>query len=177
MAYCTYCGNLISELATACPRCGHPNEARPLTPPAPAPAPGAPVDGRYASFWMRLLALVIDSLIVGLAVVALPFDDGLGPDLFPTSWFGGLPLVEFLYRWLMITFANGQTLGKMAVGIRIARPDRRPVDLGRAAARAGMAILSGWALGLGYLWAAWDPERRTWHDMVADTRAFPVKRP
>jgi uncharacterized RDD family membrane protein YckC len=29
-------------------------------------------------------------------------------------------------------------------------------------------------LGLGFLWAAWDPEKRTWHDMVADTRAFRV---
>jgi uncharacterized RDD family membrane protein YckC len=39
-----------------------------------------------------------------------------------------------------------------------------------------MAIVSGFALGIGYLWAAWDPERRTWHDMVANTRAFRINR-
>lgn len=39
-----------------------------------------------------------------------------------------------------------------------------------------IAIVSSLALGLGYLWAAWDPEKRTWHAMVADTRAFRVPR-
>lgn len=153
MAYCSNCGNQISDLATACPQCGATNVAA---------RTGTP----FAGFWIRFVALLID----GLVLFAVGFILG-GPD----SGFLGSTLVGFLYNWLMIGFNDGRTLGKMAMGIRIARPDGSKVDLGTAAARAGMAIVSGLAIGIGYLWAAWDPENRTWHDMVADTRAFQVR--
>jgi uncharacterized RDD family membrane protein YckC len=39
-----------------------------------------------------------------------------------------------------------------------------------------MSYVSGIALLLGYLWTLWDPEKRTWHDMVADTRVYRVRR-
>jgi uncharacterized RDD family membrane protein YckC len=84
---------------------------------------------------------------------------------------GGI-VVGFLYHWLLVAYWDGQTVGKRVVGVRILRPDGSPVDTGTAAARSGMRIVSGFALGLGFLWAVWDPEKRTWHDMLADTRAF-----
>jgi uncharacterized RDD family membrane protein YckC len=118
----------------------------------------------YAGFWIRVAALILDGIILGIAGIFIRTGGAGG---------GGL-VVGFLYNWLMIAFNDGRTLGKMACGIRIARPDGSPVDIGTAAARAGMAIVSGLALGLGYLWAAWDDENRTWHDMVANTRAFRV---
>jgi uncharacterized RDD family membrane protein YckC len=149
MAYCANCGNEISDVAASCPNCGHPTSGT--------------AAGVYAGFWQRFAGLIIDSLIVGAAGFFL----GSGRN------FGGA-LIGFLYNWLMIAYNDGRTVGKMALGIRIARPDGSSVDLGTAAARAGMAIVSGLAIGIGYLWAAWDPERRTWHDMVADTRAFRV---
>jgi uncharacterized RDD family membrane protein YckC len=117
----------------------------------------------YADFGKRFLALLIDVVIV--TVAGFSFRRGLGGSV-----------VGFLYNWLMVAFNDGRTLGKMALGIRVARPDGSSVDLGTAAARAAMALVSGLALGIGYLWAAWDPERRTWHDMVADTRVFDVGR-
>lgn len=156
MAYCANCGHEISDLATACPQCGAPNTAA-------ATGAGAP-PMPYAGFWIRVAALILDGIILGIAGIFIRTGGAGG---------GGL-VVGFLYNWLMIAFNDGRTLGKMACGIRIARPDGSPVDIGTAAARAGMAIVSGLALGLGYLWAAWDDENRTWHDMVANTRAFRV---
>jgi uncharacterized RDD family membrane protein YckC len=85
-------------------------------------------------------------------------------------------VVEFVYAWLMITLVRGQTLGMMLLGLRITRPNGDPVDLGRSAARAVMAYVSGVVLLLGYLWMLWDPEKRTWHDMVADTRVYLTRR-
>ena len=151
MAYCANCGTQMSDDAAACPNCGHPGGA---------PAPGV-IEVPYAEIWKRFIALLIDGLIV--AVAGFGFRRGLGGTF-----------VGFLYNWLMIAFNDGRTLGKMAMSIRVARPDGSPVDLGTAAARAGMAIVSGLAIGIGYLWALWDPERRTWHDMVANTRVFDV---
>lgn len=152
MAFCLSCGHEISQLAERCPKCGHPNEARPV--------------GELADFWSRFAAIFIDVLVLSIpgAIVgsALPF-------------FGGL-VVGFLYDWLMVAYNNGQTVGKIALRIKVARPDGSFVDSGVAASRAAMEIVSGLALGLGYLWAAWDPENKTWHDMVADTRVFRVPR-
>ncbi len=156
MVYCASCGNQMSDEATSCPNCGHPVGVSPVTPYGAVEIP-------YADFGKRFVALLIDAAILFVASLVI------GRDARST-------VVGFLYNWLMIAFNDGRTIGKMAMGIRIARPDGSSVDLGTAAARAGMAIVSGLALGIGYLWAAWDPERRTWHDMVANTRAFDVSR-
>lgn len=151
MAYCTNCGQAISDEAAACPKCGQPTGVR--------------THGELATFWERLGAHLLDALILliptFLASFAIPL---VGP-------FG----VAFLYDWLMHAYYEGQTLGKRALNIRVTRPDGSPIDSGVAAARAAMEIVSGLPFGLGYLWAAWDPERRTWHDMVADTRVYRVR--
>jgi RDD family len=39
----------------------------------------------------------------------------------------------------------------------------------RAFVRALVSSLSALALFLGYLWMLWEPRRRTWHDIVADS--------
>ena len=36
--------------------------------------------------------------------------------------------------------------------------------------RSSVSLLSGYAAGIGYLWAFWEPQRRGWHDLLADTR-------
>lgn len=153
MAYCANCGHEISDLAATCPKCGQ-------------PTPAGAGTGELADFWSRLGAYLLDALILlipGLIVsFAVPF---IGP-----------LAVYFLYDWLMHAYWDGQTLGKRVVNIRVTRPDGRPIDSGVSAARAAMEIVSGFPLGLGYLWAAWDPENRTWHDMVADTRVYRVVR-
>lgn len=156
MPFCAQCGNAVSDQANACPQCGHPT-------PGAAPAPHAPL-------WRRLAARMIDGLIITLVTVPLNhFEVGSAKLLVYTSPYS--TVIAFAYYWLMIGLMNGQTLGKMIVGIRIARPDGGAVDLGRAALREGVAFVSGAAFGLGYLWAIWDREHRTWHDIVADTRA------
>ncbi len=146
MAFCANCGHEISELAVACPQCGQANAVRPTS--------------SFAGFWIRFAALILDGLILAVPSFVLGGRNGSGI------------VIGFLYHWLMLAYNDGRTLGKMACGIRIARPDGSAVDLGTAAARAGMAIVSGIPLGLGYIWAAFDDENRTWHDMVANTRAF-----
>lgn len=154
MAFCTNCGNEISDLAVACPQCGQPTGTRVGT------------TGEYADFWTRFGGWLIDVLILIIPSFVL------NVSIFP--FVGGL-LIDFLYHWLLIAYWDGQTIGKRVVGVRVTRPDGSPVDPALAAGRAAMRIVSGFALGLGFLWAAWDPERRTWHDSVADTRVFKVQ--
>lgn len=41
--------------------------------------------------------------------------------------------------------------------------------------RAVFSLISGYALFLGYLWALWEPQRRTWHDLIAGTKVVPAE--
>ena len=152
MAYCANCGHELAPGAASCSECGHPA--------------GAPTGTtlQYADFWSRFAAALIDSIV--LIIPGIIFGVAF-------RFFGGL-LLTFLYHWLFVAYWNGFTLGKRALNIRVARPDGSPADSGVAAARSGMRLVSGFALLLGFLWALWDPEKRTWHDMVADTRVFRV---
>lgn len=156
MAFCANCGHETSPQALSCPECGHPTGV------------GALTTFEYADFWTRFAGALLDFLI--LLIPSFVLNISIVPFL------GGL-LLDFGYHWLMVAYWDGQTIGKRAVGVRVSRPDGTPVDPALAAGRAAMRLVSGFVLLLGFIWAAWDPEKRTWHDMVADTRVYRVTRP
>jgi uncharacterized RDD family membrane protein YckC len=74
---------------------------------------------------------------------------------------------------------NGQTLGKQALGIRVAREDGRPMSYGTAVLREWVAktlvfqlaaaIVLGLATLLDYLWPLWDARNQALHDKLAST--------
>jgi uncharacterized RDD family membrane protein YckC len=85
-----------------------------------------------------------------------------------------LPLLTFLALLKLAYFgaftaACGQTIGKMATGIRVVADDA-PLDPARAARRTIMAAFSVLAFGAGFIPAFLDPDRRALHDRLARTR-------
>src|SRR5947199_9582406 len=65
---------------------------------------------------------------------------------------------------------RGQTLGKMALGLRVAGPDGGKPVFWRAALRETIGkLISFYVLCLGYLWVLWDQRQQTWHDKIAQT--------
>jgi uncharacterized RDD family membrane protein YckC len=91
----------------------------------------------------RLVAVIFDSLIMGVMVYApffivAIFMGGLGDSgqLNGAAVLTGLGLSSVgLIAWTWITIANvvrnGQTIAKMAMGIKVVRRDGSPVSLGR----------------------------------------------
>jgi len=75
---------------------------------------------------------------------------------------------------LAFTAAGGQTIGKMAMGLRVVTGSGGRVGTGRALARTLAWIVSVVPLGLGLLPAAFDAERRALHDRVTNTRVVSV---
>ena len=62
------------------------------------------------------------------------------------------------------------TPGKMALGLKVVRPNGDRVSYARALGRYFAEILSGLTLAIGYIIAAFDEEKRTLHDRICDTR-------
>jgi uncharacterized RDD family membrane protein YckC len=85
------------------------------------------------------------------------------------------PLIAFLVvqngGYLVAFTAGGQTLGKMAAGIRVVGDaPGDPVDLGRAVLRELLWLVLAVPAGLGFLSALFSADRRGLHDRFARTR-------
>ena len=65
---------------------------------------------------------------------------------------------------------GGQTIGMRAWRIRVTDLNGERVSWRAAGIRYIVALFSWAALGLGFLWSLIDPEKRTWHDIVSETR-------
>jgi uncharacterized RDD family membrane protein YckC len=153
--------------------------------PAATPAPYEPAgeDARVvASIGARLLAAAIDLAIVGgidlvvvyftLKICELELAQALMLPLAPLLSF--LALLDFGYAATFIA-AGGQTMGKMAAGIRVVPADPAAmasarVSFGHAAVRAAGYLVSALPAGLGFVPAFIGQERRALHDRLADTR-------
>lgn len=71
--------------------------------------------------------------------------------------------------------SRGQTLGKMAMSLKVVRADGSALGYGLAAGRYFYKILSAIILMIGYLMALWDPEKRALHDRICETRVIKTK--
>jgi uncharacterized RDD family membrane protein YckC len=120
-------------------------------------------DAPLASLESRLVALMIDSFI--LAAVA-------GAGLIGTRHGAGGAfglIVGVAYQWFFLTQNNGQTIGKMLMGIRVVKANGQPLQATDAILRYAGSYLNSFILMLGWLWASWDDNRQGWHDKLAGT--------
>ncbi len=118
-----------------------------------------PLGLEYGSFGIRLVGLIIDAVILG--VVGGVTGGILGNPGAGIGFLIGLAYIVGLN-------ANGGTLGKRAVGLRL-QSEKTGGDIGYGAAlvRYIVAIASGVVLLLGYFWVLWDDRNQTWHDKAA----------
>jgi len=164
---CESCGHDNPPEARFCANCGS-SLATTIKPPALAVAPGAEPAApeaavEYMGFWIRLAAVVIDYLMLSAVFVVVAFLEHE-----PLIVFTAL-ILPWLYYWLFIGL-KGQTIGKMAVGIKVVNVAGCAPGLGRAALREIPGkIVSTIAIFLGFLWVIWDKRKQGWHDKIAST--------
>ena len=136
----------------------------------------------YAGFWWRVLASMIDGLIVGIVFFPLGIAVGLGlgssgaadPDspLMPAVNLG-LNGFQILATWLYYAFCESSawqgTIGKKVLGLRVTDLDGNPISFGRATGRYFGMILSGMICWIGFLMVAFTEKKQGLHDMMANT--------
>lgn len=189
MMTCGRCG-WQGEEARYCARCGAdlaapPGASRvtfpppPLRPPEPGPAPyvrSVLTTTRPAGFWIRVVAVLIDGVVLIVAQGILfgagwiLWGEGLGAGtavrgatkLF-SSLIGAGYTIVFHWMW-------GQTLGKMALQIRVVSMGGGPLSFGQAVGRYFASFLSALILGIGFIMAGVRSDKRALHDLLAGTR-------
>jgi len=148
---------------------------------------------RYAGFWIRFVAFVIDVILLGVvgAIVNIPLALMIGagsagiasggsisslPGILAAQ--GLLILVDFAlgiaYEVYFLT-SRGATLGKMALGLKVIRADGGPISVGVAFGRYFGRILSGLILYIGFIMIGFDQEKRGLHDRLCETRVIHVR--
>jgi uncharacterized RDD family membrane protein YckC len=142
------------------------------------------VHPRYASFETRLVAFVLDlivlasffALFVAFALLQLLLRSDFGDNDPPDQAYYVAAIIILLYfaPFVPLYFVGlwtwrGQTLGKMAMAIRVVRPDGRSVGVGAALLRLVGYLFSTLLLFAGFLMIAFDHQRRGLHDRLADT--------
>lgn len=130
-----------------------------------------------ASFWRRLVAMLIDTIIISLIsqIIYRSFAFGLNPMDFINRH--GAPvttLLDIIYHTGFLTW-RGQTPGKIIMNIKVIRTDGSSLSFGQALLRCVGYLVSAAALGIGFLWIAFDTSKQGWHDKIADT--YVVKLP
>jgi uncharacterized RDD family membrane protein YckC len=145
----------------------------------------------YAGFWMRLLASIIDGVLLGIIniIILVPFLGLVGltaaaraSDTDMDSGSGGLMIAllstylismlavavaGWLYFALMESSARGATLGKMALGLRVVDMNGSRIGFGRATGRYFGKIISAAILCIGFLMAAFTQQKQALHDIMA----------
>ncbi len=179
---CPRCGQTAPADAAFCPNCGFafasgsPPQEGPAPQPSAVPVPlpaltPAVIPEEYVGFWIRLVAAIVDGIILGVVNGLISLVSPMGG----TAW--GLPLlvgsgnlvINLLYYWLFIGL-KGQTPGKMLVGVKVVDAQGRGPGIWKAFLREIPGkIVSTVFLFIGYLWIAFDGKKQGWHDKIAGT--------
>jgi uncharacterized RDD family membrane protein YckC len=146
----------------------------------------------YAGFWLRLVAILIDGIILSILqfVVLAPILAAIGigasneiangsdadtvalaaqlAALFGTVGLIG-QAVNILYFSFMESSKYQATVGKLALGLIVTDLNGGKLDFVKALIRNVSKIISTITLGIGYLLAAFTDKKQALHDMIAST--------
>jgi uncharacterized RDD family membrane protein YckC len=163
--YCRQCGKELAEHEQFCTGCGL-------------------FTDKYAGFWKRLSAFLIDflimqcaSFVIGAAVGAitaiidpLAFESEAASHATQARLIPILIVLIQLFFWLYYATMESQkqaTLGKMALGIKVTDTSGGRISFARASARHFAKIISIIPIGFGFFMVAFTDRKQGLHDMIA----------
>jgi uncharacterized RDD family membrane protein YckC len=155
------------------------------------PVPAFAAGKTYGGFWMRLVARIVDGIIItvplgvifgvfvalagGIASTANTTDQNaqaavgiglIGVWLLIATLATIGTVAYFVYFW----GTSGSTLGMRIFSLRVVDADTGArIGIPRAIVRYLMSIVNSLACYIGWIWIAFDPRKQGWHDKVANS--------
>ena len=203
--FCSKCGAQNAATAQSCQSCGFtlssglvPNEAAAparaysaAPPVAYVAAPASP----YGGFWIRLLAYLIDHIILGAIAAPLFFimvlpaiiriareaeqnQEPPSPELIITilsSVFVYIALAfvgQWLYEALLTSSSWQGTIGKRVLRLKVVDEAGNRISFGRATGRFFAKILSSMFFCIGFIMIGFTERKTGLHDLLAGTRVL-----
>ncbi|MBM3935470.1 MAG: zinc-ribbon domain-containing protein [SAR202 cluster bacterium] len=204
--FCSNCGKEAQQGASFCAHCGArlavaPAGTEAATGAVPAslapPAQALPPAPKYADFWKRLLAFLLDSAILSavtgmLSFIFFPLLLGMPGFSDGTFWSPAMTDEEMLaffvaflvlgvaffvvsttvivvYGSIMESSKQQGTVGKMVLGLYVTDMEGRRLTFGRALGRNLGKIVSNMTFYVGYIMAAFTEKKQGLHDYMAGT--------
>jgi uncharacterized RDD family membrane protein YckC len=196
--FCPKCGSVVVEGTLFCAACG-----QTVAGVSGAPIGSAPVASQtatasarrpvaYAGFWLRFMAILIDSIVVGAGarILLFPFFAALGLRMaFFHHWpvapmdpgeilallgamiwlIAIMSVVKWLYFALLESSAWQATLGKKALGLTVTDLEGYRISFARASGRFFGKIISALILWIGFMMAGFTEKKQALHDIMAGT--------
>lgn len=183
--FCQKCGKQVPDGAAFCQHCGgstvSPSAA--VSPPS-QPSPGPAVE--YAGFWLRVVATIIDGLILGVVFIVLiivlvlfaavvsgvsdarKLEDNPIVILFVLLFYALSIVLPWLYAAYMESSSWQATLGKKMLGLVVTDIRGEPISFWRATGRHFGKIVSGMILYIGFMMAGFTEKKQALHDILAE---------
>jgi uncharacterized RDD family membrane protein YckC len=149
---------------------------------------------KYAGFWWRFLAIIIDGLILGVVkwIIITPILATLGFGAYKAATSGQMDetaaigmvgafagamamvwiftiIAGWLYFSLMESSKFQGTIGKLALGIIVTDMEGNKITFGRATGRYFGKIVSAIILYVGFMMAGFTEKKQGLHDILAST--------
>ena len=182
---------VVPPAVSSSPNTASPNPASPYASPPAAYQAAAPavVGVGYGGFWIRVVAAIIDHIIlrvvvapVGMIFGGLGLAGGMmghvphfGHPLFGLGLFGGVVTFTLLLfgSWLYEAFMESSqyqaTLGKMVCGLKVTDLYGNRISFERATGRHFAKWLSAMILFIGYIMVGFSERKQGLHDLLAGT--------
>ena len=203
--FCSKCGAAVAANSAFCTSCGNPQTQVAVAPQgAVVVPPNVGVAGysaargqfQYGDFWARLVAYVLDGLIMAVAVFALfiplaaitgaashlqvlqdaPRHGEPTPAMVAAilsivfTFLGAALLITWLYHAYFESSSWQATVGKRVMNLYVTDLNGQPISFLHATGRHFAKIITGLIpLFLGYIMAAFTERRQALHDMIAGT--------
>lgn len=139
-----------------------------------------PPEPDYGGFWTRVIARMIDGIIVIALLLLLEalLRGGVSHEYESAEQELRWILFWVAGQWLYFAGLHASpwqaTLGKRMIGLRVVGPQGERISFARATGRYFAEILSGLILMIGYLMVAFTRRKQGLHDLLASTRVIYV---
>lgn len=136
---------------------------------------------RYAGFWMRFWAYLLDLIVVGSIerLIIKPIFRSFEIPLVEFNMFAPISIASaiifYLYFVLMTKYFQ-QTLGKMVFGIKVIDLKSENISWGTILFREWIGRFISATVVVGYIIVAFLPKKQGLHDLFTDTTVIHVER-